>query len=275
MFAVGFAFLVTMLGTTLPTPLYPLYQQRIHFSDLVVTVVFAAYGMGVLGTLLLVGGLSDRYGRRALLGPGLALAGASSIVFLLADSLAALFLGRVLSGLSAGIFTGTATAALLDLAPAADRQRATLIATVVNIGGLGLGPLLAGALAQLGPDPLRTPYAVHLGLLLPAAGLIWLMPAPAEIEQRHSGARLKVTRLHVPAEVRGTLVRAATAAFAAFATLGLFSALAPAFLGKLLGEHSHLLTGTVVFVVFAASTAGQLALGRFPAVARCRSGAGS
>jgi MFS family permease len=263
--AVGYAFAVAMLGTTMPTPLYPLYQQRIHFSDLVVTIVYAAYGIGVLATLLLAGGLSDRYGRRALLGPGLAVAGASSVVFLLADGLAALFVGRILSGLSAGIFTGTATAALLDLAPAKGRQRATLIATVVNIGGLGLGPLLSGALAQLAPDPLRTPYAVHLALLLPAAALIWLMPEPAEIEPRHSGRGLRVARLRVPPEVRGTFVRAATAAFSAFATLGLFSAVAPAFLGKLLGERSHLLTGTVVFVAFAASTAGQLALERFPA----------
>ena len=262
--AVGFAFTVTMLGTTLPTPLYPLYQQRIHFSDLIVTVVYAAYGIGVLATLLLAGGLSDQYGRRALLIPGLAVAAVSSIVFLLANGLAALFIGRVLSGLSAGIFTGTATAALLDLAPPQGQERATLIASVVNIGGLGLGPLLAGTLAQLAPDPLRLPYAAHLALLLPAAGLIWLMPEPAEIEPGESGRGLRITRLHVPAEVRGTFVRAATAGFAAFATVGLFSAVAPAFLGKLLHEHSHLLTGTVVFVAFAASLVGQLSLGRFP-----------
>jgi MFS family permease len=55
---VAFAFAVTMLGTTLPTPLYPLYQQRIGFSGLVTTLVFAVYAAGVIGALLFVGRLS-------------------------------------------------------------------------------------------------------------------------------------------------------------------------------------------------------------------------
>src|SRR5581483_5271831 len=114
---VAYAFTVTMLGTTLPTPLYPIYQSHIHFSALIVTVVFATYGIGVLASLLLLGPLSDQVGRRRILLPGLVLAAVSSIVFLVAHDLPLLFVGRALSGLSAGVFTGTATAALLDLAP--------------------------------------------------------------------------------------------------------------------------------------------------------------
>lgn len=40
---VACAYLVTMLGATLPTPLYSLYQQRFGFSAGVLTVVFATY----------------------------------------------------------------------------------------------------------------------------------------------------------------------------------------------------------------------------------------
>jgi MFS family permease len=259
---VAYAFAVTMLGTTLPTPLYPIYEREVGFSGLVVTVIFATYAVGVIAALLLFGQLSDRIGRRRMLLPGLAFAAASSIVFLLADALAPLLLGRVLSGLSAGIFTGTATAALVDLAPEERRGRATLVATAVNLGGLGLGPLLAGILAELAPAPLRLPYVAHLALLLPAGLAIWLMTEPAEVEAEPAGVRLRPQRLHVPAEMRGTFVRATTAAFAAFATLGLFSAIAPAFLGELLGLPNHALTGVVVFAAFAASTIGQLGVGR-------------
>ncbi|MGH3764566.1 MAG: hypothetical protein ACRDTX_05370 [Pseudonocardiaceae bacterium] len=46
---VAYAFAVTMLGTTLPTPLYPIYQQRIGFSGFVVTVIYAVYAVGVPG----------------------------------------------------------------------------------------------------------------------------------------------------------------------------------------------------------------------------------
>src|SRR6185295_19036721 len=65
--AVAYALAVTMLGTTLPTPLYGLYRDRFGLSELITTVVFAVYAAGVLGALLLVGGLSDIVGRRRVL----------------------------------------------------------------------------------------------------------------------------------------------------------------------------------------------------------------
>jgi MFS family permease len=259
---VAYAFAVTMLGTTLPTPLYPIYQREFGFSGFVVTLVFATYAVGVVAALLVFGQLSDQVGRRRMLLPSLALAAASSVVFLLAHGLAPLFAGRVLSGLSAGIFTGTGTAALVDLAPGGDRQRATLVATMVTMGGLGLGPLLSGPLAELAPHPLRLSYVVHLGLLVPAALAIWMMPEPADVAE---SPRLRLQRLGVPREMRGTFARAGTAAFAAFATLGLFSAVAPALLGQLLGVTNHAVTGVIVFVAFGSSTIGQVALERLPA----------
>jgi len=56
---VFYAFAVTMLGTTLPTPLYVLYRQRFGFSELMLTVIFATYAGGVIAALLLFGRLSD------------------------------------------------------------------------------------------------------------------------------------------------------------------------------------------------------------------------
>jgi predicted MFS family arabinose efflux permease len=261
----AYAFAVTMLGTTLPTPLYPLYEQRMGFSGLIVTVVFATYAVGVIVALLFLGQQSDRIGRRPVLLAGLALAASSSVVFLIAQALPALLVGRLLSGFSAGIFTGTATAGLIDLAPAEARGRATLIATIANIGGLGLGPLLAGALAQLAPDPLRLAYFAHLGLLIPAAIAVLVMPEPVDGAEGAGALQLRVQRLRVPREMRGTFARGAAASFAGFAVMGLFTAVAPAFLAQLLGLPSHVLAGVVVFVVFAASCGGQLALEAIPA----------
>ena len=91
---VAAAFLVTMVGTTMPTPLYPLYEQELGFGGLMVTVVFATYAVGVLAALLLVGRLSDQVGRKAVLLPGIGVAAASSLVFLIPGSLPALFAGR-------------------------------------------------------------------------------------------------------------------------------------------------------------------------------------
>ncbi len=248
-----------MLGTTLPTPLYPIYEQRIGFSSFMVTVVFAAYAVGVIASLLLFGRLSDAVGRRPVLFAGLGLSAASAVLFLLADGLALLLAGRVLSGLAAGVFTGTATATLLDLAPPDGRGRATLIATAANMGGLGCGPLLAGLLAQYAPLAVRLCFLVDLVLL--AAAIAGLVLVPETVESR-TGGRLRVQGLLVPNGAHALFVRAATAAFAGFAVLGLFTAVAPAFLGQVLRLPDHAVTGAVVFAVFAASLAGQLALER-------------
>jgi MFS family permease len=253
----AYAFAATMVGTTLPTPLYPLYQRRYGFSELIVTVIFAAYAVGVIAALVLFGRLSDEIGRRPVLLGGLALSALSAVVFLVAGGLALLLVGRVLSGLSAGIFTGTATATLVDLLGRERAGRATLGAAMVNMGGLGCGPLLAGVLAQAAPLPLRLTFWVDLVLLVPAAlGIL----AIAEPVRRSAHPRLRPQTLAVPAGMRATFLSAALAGFAGFAVLGLSTAVSPAFLGQGLGVKTLAVIGLVVFAVFVGSTAGQLLL---------------
>ncbi len=254
------AFLITMLGATLPTPLYPIYEQELGFGGVMVTVIFAAYAVGVTAALLLFGRLSDQVGRRAVLLPGLVLAAVSSAVFLVPDSITALFVGRVLSGLSAGIFTGTATAALVDMAPAGRQHRYSLLGAAVNMLGLGLGPVVAGALAEYAPAPLVLPYAVHIGMVLVAGVAVWMIAEPIEIPE--GPVRWRPQTVSVPPEVRGVFVRAAIAGFAGFAVLGLFTAVSPAFLTQVLGVSDHLVTGLVVFTLLGASTVGQVASSR-------------
>lgn len=251
---IGAAFAIAMLGTTLPTPLYPIYEKTVHFGELVTTVVFAAYAVGVIAALLLFGHWSDQLGRRPMLQAGLVLSGLSAVVFLLAGTLGWLFVGRVLSGLSAGIFTGTATATIVDLAPDGGKSRASLIAAAVNMGGLGAGPLLAGILAQYAPLPLTLCFLVDLVLVVLAAVGVH---AVAEPVRRPATVRLRPQKITVPAEIRGLFTRAVIAGFAGFAVMGLFTAVSPAFLGTVLHDTNHAVTGAVVLSVFIASTIGQ------------------
>ncbi|MGV9788103.1 MFS transporter [Streptomyces sp. NPDC003435] len=256
-------FAVGMMGTTLPTPLYGLYRERIGFSELIVTVVFAVYAVGVIVALLLAGGASDVLGRRPVLIGALTLSALSAVCFLLEGGLPLLYLGRVLSGFSAGLLSGTGTAAVLDLAPPEHRGRAALAATAANMGGLGLGPLVSGLLAQYAPRPLILPFLVHLALLAVALVVTLLLTETVH----HDGARppLRPQGMRVPPEVRGVFGPCALAAFAGFSLLGLFTAVAPAFLTETLGEHNLAVTGAVVFSVFCASTGGQLLMGRIGA----------
>ena len=81
---VAFAFLVTMLSTTLPTPLYPLYQSRFDLTALTVTGLYALYAVGVIMALLLFGAWSDRFGRLRMVRAGLLLSGLSAVAFVAA-----------------------------------------------------------------------------------------------------------------------------------------------------------------------------------------------
>src|SRR4029453_16619282 len=124
-----------MIGTTLPTPLYPLFEARYSFGERTVTVVFAVYAFGVIAGLLAFGNLSDEIGRKPVLLLGLAFSAISALLFLVANSLVPIYAGRVVSGLSAGIFTGTATAALVDLPPGGPPRLPSFVAPLVYLGG--------------------------------------------------------------------------------------------------------------------------------------------
>src|SRR5580704_11486436 len=165
-----------MLGTTLPTPLYVVYQAQWHFSAAIVTVTFAVYAAAVMATLLLAGRSSDEAGRKPVLAVALGASALSTVVFILAPDVGVLIAARIVSGLSAGLMTGTATATLTELVPASAGRRASLVATAANMGGLGLGPLVAGLFAQYLPHPTTLVFAAYLAVLAAAAIILLLVP---------------------------------------------------------------------------------------------------
>ncbi|MFD9518666.1 MFS transporter [Streptomyces sp. NPDC059979] len=259
-FLSGAVFAVCMAGTTLPTPLYSLYQEKFGFSELVVTAVFAVYAVGVIGVLLLVGNASDVVGRRPVLLVGLVFAAASAVCFLCATGVGWLYAGRLLSGFSAGLFTGAATAYVMELAPHGGTSRATFVATASNIGGLGCGPLLAGVLAQYAAWPLYLPFAVHLVLV--AVSVVVLLRLAETVRERRPPSSVRPRRPGLPPQVRAVFAPAATAAFVGFALLGVFTSVSPAFLAQSLDVDNRAVSGLVVALAFFASCAGQLAVGR-------------
>src|SRR5579871_5752158 len=106
--AIAFAFLTVMGYNALPAPLYGLYQQRDGFSSFLLTVIFAAYAIGVVISLFCVGHLSDWHGRRRLFVPSLVTCMISAIVFLTWRALPGLIVGRFIGGLAVGMVTATA-----------------------------------------------------------------------------------------------------------------------------------------------------------------------
>src|SRR3954471_23307717 len=96
------------------TPLYRLYQQSMHLSPLMISVVFAVYAVSLLAALLTVGGLSDYVGRRPVIFGGLLLNAASMVLFACATDVGQLILARAVQGLCVGTATTALGAAILD-----------------------------------------------------------------------------------------------------------------------------------------------------------------
>jgi MFS family permease len=250
-------FAVVMASTTIPTPLYPIYEREFGLSSLTITVVFAVYGVGVMTGLFVFGRLSDHSGRKPPLAGGLVVGALAMLVFLFAQDVGLLLAGRFLIGITAGLYTGTATAWLVDLDD--NRDRATKLAIAANLGGLALGPLMAGLLAQYVPAPLRTVYVVELVLIV--AGLAAFPLLPETVRRRR--LQFDFAGLRLPAEVRPVFLPAATAGIAAFAVAGVFGAVGPAMLSEILGITAPTASGALVTTLFLASVAGQFLTRRF------------
>ncbi len=266
------AFLVNMGFSAVPTPLYVLYQQRDHFSNLMITVVYAVYAVGVIGSLFLAGHLSDWIGRRHIFVPALLANVASAAIFIAAPGLAGLIAARIVSGISVGLTTATATSYLAELhalaRPQAAGRRAEVVATASNLGGIGFGPLAAGLLAQFAPAPLRLPYIVFAAALVVLAVAVAL--SPETVRRLDSRPRYRPQRIAVPAHARGTFFAATFAGMAAFAVYGVFNSLAPSFLAGTLHQGSHAVAGAVAFAAFAAGAVAQIAQARVPGEALLR-----
>ncbi len=181
---VAFVFTITMAFAAAPAPLYVLYQQRDGLSTFTITAIFAAYAAGVVVSLFLAGHVSDRFGRRRLIAPAVLLNVIAALVFLVWPDLPGLLLARFICGLGIGMLTATATAHMTELhsaaRPGAGPRRAEVISTAANIGGLGIGPLLTGLMAEYVPMPLYTPFVVFAFLLL--IGLLLMAIVPETVE---------------------------------------------------------------------------------------------
>ncbi|MFF0372823.1 MFS transporter [Actinoplanes missouriensis] len=271
--SIAIAFLTAMAFSTVPTPLYPLYMRRDGFSTFTVTVVFAVYAVGVVISLLLAGHISDRLGRKKILIPALALELLAAALFLTSSSLPVLLAARFVTGLGVGMITATATAHLQELhaahQPGASRQRFEVVSTAANSGGLGLGTLIAGLLAQFVYAPLRTPYLVFAGLL--ALSILLVALTPETVTRAPDRYRYRPQRIGAHGN-RMVYLTAAVSALASFAVFGVFTSLAPGFVSGTLHHSSRALAGAIVFAVFGAAAAAQALTGSLSAAAKTRLG---
>jgi MFS family permease len=261
--AVAFAFLIVMASATLPSPLYGLYRARDHLSAFTVTVVFAIFAGGTIAALFSVRFIAVRAGRRGAMLAAVATMMAAVGLLAAWKALPGLLIGRLITGVAVGLAAGTAITYLIELRvranPSASPIRARNIGTAVTVGGLGVGPLIAGCLAEWVKHPLTLPYLLFVAL--GAIALIGLAAAPETGTQAppaasRAGGSSRSVRLLVPG---------ALATLTAFSANGLFAGLSGLILAATLNHRSLALSGAALFLVFASGVASQLATNGLPA----------
>lgn len=227
------------------TPLLSLYREVGHYSEVSVDLFLATYVLGLVPGLLVSGPLSDRYGRKPLTVVGVVLGIAASLMLAVSfRSEVLMCTGRMLAGAGVGIGMAVGTSWLKELSMApfdktadstAGARRPSLILTL----GFGLGAGASGVLAQWGPWPTATPYALHVILSLAALAALLKAPETVAPEIRQPGQRVTSLRedLRVPLvghhRFRRVIVPAAPWIFA---TAGVAYAVIPMLEGERLGS---------------------------------------
>jgi MFS family permease len=243
-----------MTGTNLATPLYAVYSERFGFSSLVLTAIFATYAIVLVPALVVFGGFSDRFGRKPVILGGLAAGGVGLVLFATAQGTTWLFAARAVQGLAVGMISGAATAALVELDAGGAEGRPAMLAGLAQAGGSGLGPLLAGLLAQWAVAPLHLSFLVAPAVTVAGAVLVLTLPEPATGEPEPW--RLQPPR--VPTEIRRDFLRVSVTAAVGWGTLALCLSIVPSYARNLLGTSDLALLGAVAAIALASSCGAQV-----------------
>lgn len=254
----AYPLLIVLLAAALgvsgaPAPLYGIYEREWHLAPITTTLVFAVYAVAALASVLVAGKVSDRFGRKPLLvGAAIAML-VGLVVFMTAHGVAALFVARALHGAAVGATVVVGSAALLDLRPNDGARSGHLSGIMFNVG-MAVTILSASLLAQFGPDPLVTPYAV-VGLVILV--LLFNLLLMGEPHQTRSTEPIRIARPRVPRAIRHDFRFAVLGVMAAWSVLGVYLSLFPAFAGESTGIHSLAFGGAVVAAMASAAAVSQ------------------
>ncbi|TFY92189.1 MFS transporter [Pseudomonas kairouanensis] len=235
--------LTFLAASSAPTPLYHLYQEGLHFSAGMLTLIFGVYAISLLAALLTVGSLSDHLGRKPVIFAALVLDMAAMLLFINEGSVAWLIAARTLQGFATGMATAVLGAALLDT----DRQQGPLVNSVAPLLGMACGAMGSSVLVEFAPLPTQLIYWTLFVLMLVQALYVWRLP---ETVSRIPGALASLRpTLHVPPQARRALWLSLPVDIAVWAMGGFYLSLAPSLVRAATGSTSNLIGGGLVAVL--------------------------
>jgi multidrug resistance protein len=177
--------LLDLIGFGMLLPLLPFYAQELHATPAQVGLLFSSYSLTQLLFSPLLGGLSDRIGRRPVMLASIFGSAAAHLMFAQAGSFALLVVARALAGVAASNYS-IAQAYMADVSTAERRARAMgLVGAAFGIGFV-LGPALGSILSLTPYGPRAVPLtAAALSGINFLFALLWLPESlPPEVRER-------------------------------------------------------------------------------------------
>ncbi|KPN63005.1 Predicted arabinose efflux permease, MFS family [Aliiroseovarius crassostreae] len=224
-------------AVNLQAPLYDAYAAQSDVGATAVTIAFAAYVGGLMPTLLLLGGLSDRIGRRVPIALALILGAAATALLVQLPSWTSLVIARLTLGVGTGLATTAGTAYMTEILGADRAKTAALIVTSATSLGFGGGALATGiSLGFQGPTLLPVSYMV-LFVIAPVLAMAALALPRVDTPRT-------VSLLRLPVFPAGTWVFGAAMALA-WSTTGMTIAVVPL---ELAANNLGGWTGLVIFL---------------------------
>jgi MFS family permease len=170
-----------VVGVGIIIPVAPFYAQAFGASAFEVGLLFSMFAAAQFVATPVLGGLSDRYGRRPVLMLSLVGEVVGYLLMGAANSLALLYVSRVVTGATAGNI-GAAQAYLADITPREQRTRTFGLAGAAFGAGFLFGPAIGGALSLI--DLRLTAFAAAFLVALNVVFVALMLPESLPPERR-------------------------------------------------------------------------------------------
>src|SRR5438034_1748431 len=139
---------VANLNLSVANVALPSIGEHFDSSQTTLDLIAVGYSLGLAASVLYLGALGDRYGRKLMLVLGMLLSIPACLLAAYAPSDIVLFAARVLGGLSAGLAYPTTLALITALWSGPGRTKSIALWSAIGGGIASLGPLVAGALLE-------------------------------------------------------------------------------------------------------------------------------
>ncbi|MFS2175170.1 MFS transporter [Rhizobium pisi] len=233
--------LATFFGaSSVPTPLYRIYQENLSISPVLITVIFAVYAFALLAALLTAGSISDHLGRKPVIFFALIVEIVAMGLFVVASGPGWLIAARIVQGLATGIAGASLGAALVDI----DRAKGQIVNSIAPLTGMAVGAVGTSALIQYAPFPMHLVYALLLVAFSLLAAAIWLTRETGS--RRHGALGSLVPRVAIPPQAKRPLALVTPINIANWTLGGFYLSLVPSLVASTTGSGAPMTGGAVV-----------------------------